>query len=234
MKTSPSLAFFLSALVLATASPVLGASYSITDLGQGSASDLNDAGSVVGVNAQNGGWYYHGGTQSALTNVVVADLQGPGGEHNYVYTETFASLRINNAEQIAGVGFWPAVPDNVLSFLYVPQGGGGTGITYPGVGTGATGYGGSLALSDSGLAALSYFVDVLPLRSFSAAAQVIVPSPNGGTFDLGFPYEKINAINSSNVLVGSLALGPASFPGQKATYLYPARACIVTNYVVQF
>ena len=231
MKDRASAAVHLFLISLTAATAVQAADYSITDLGLGSPTDINDAGSVVGLDPQNVAWYYHG-SRVALTSILVdfTNPMDPNHTPDFSPIVTFASIRINNSEHVRGFGFvarygFDTIPYG-FDYLPAPDGGPGTvGYTFGG---GLNYDPEVVAFNDNGLSAYTYhaFYD-LGFWGIARYAKV------GGT-PVGAAYAVVNALNNAGLAAGEAAAAePVTFPGHFQN-IYPARACIVSNGVVQF
>ena len=228
MKILLSFCLSIGAFALLSVLKAFGADYTITDLGAGSASDINDAGSVVGVDTSSVGWYYHKGIKQGLTNIVVEDMLNPFGEHEYRYATSVSGLRINNQEYVAGLAASATLSGNGWVFEdYAPPRGGL--ITVGGVPTGTY----QVALNDSTPLVYSYLQYHNPFDAYSAVSLVMVPSV-GQYVNLGRDYQVVNAVNNAGLMAGTVGEGASGGAFTDEVFPHPARACIISNLIVNY
>ena len=126
MKTEQIRPFLTSMLACASLTGALAATYTLTDLGTGWATDVNAAGKVVGADPVTGGWYFDGTSRSTLQFSAYQLGTGPGSGPDFAIKNTLPTAISDNG-RIVGICVLPGPPppNNLYGFFY-DVGGSGT------------------------------------------------------------------------------------------------------------
>ncbi|HTH47810.1 MAG TPA: immunoglobulin domain-containing protein [Candidatus Limnocylindria bacterium] len=227
MKTKQIRRQLASVLACATLTGACAATtYTLTDLGTGTANDINSSGKVVGSDPVTGGWYFDGTNRTTLQFQAYFLGTGPGTGPDFTLKNTLPTA-ISDTGRIVGISVTPGPPppDNLYGFFY-DVGGTGTimspsgqfypyGVNSSGViagsyhlfdGTNLVSLNGELAIgnavNDSGLVVGSVGSGISKAASFSDGTNAPLNLSALDTSALGAPLSAALSVNSSGQVVG--------------------------------